>query len=263
MTNNQLSQNVLQAIQERHITPTPRWTFMMKHVGVWSTGAIALLIGGLATSVMMTYLWDEDWQTLSQVEGGSRTILLAIPYFWIACLIGFLILAHYALRHTKNGYRYAVPALAIASVVLSTILGYLFTIAGLGKLIDGQLEDRVPIYARFGHPRAFIWNQPERGLIGGKIIGIIDDRTFILQDPRSRIWRVHIINPNQASPDLSDVSSKVKCLGERVSEQEFAAIRIFSGKFEPPLPIFIERERIFPPPPYQREEGSDPNATFR
>jgi hypothetical protein len=251
-----LSQNIIQAIQERHITPKPRWTFAVKHVGVWTAGASAIVIGGLATSVMMTYLWDEDWRTIAQMEGGSRTILLAIPYFWIACLIGFLVLAHYALKHTKHGYRYAIPVLAIATVVLSGILGCLFTIAGLGKLIDTQLENRVPMYARFGHPRAFIWNQPERGMIGGRIIMIVDERTFLLQDPQSHVWRVRIVNPNQASPMPEDISSKVRCLGERIAEQEFAAIRIFSGKFQPPFPIFTPRERIFPSAPYEREEGT-------
>ncbi len=245
-----LSQNVIQAIQERHITPKPRWTFIVKHLGVWVAGAAAILIGGLATSVMTTYLWDEDWEAIARMGGGSHTILLAIPYFWIACLIGFLVLAHYAFKHTKNGYRYAIPILAVITIVLSGILGYLFTIAGLGKLVDAQLENRIPIYARFGHPRALIWNQPEHGMIGGRIVTIIDERTFLLQDPRSRVWRVRIVNPNQASPLPENVSSRVRCLGERVDESEFAAIRIFSGKFQPPIPIFMPREKGFPSMPY-------------
>ncbi len=249
MTEN-LSQNVIQAIQERHITPKPRWTFAVKHIGVWAAGGSAIVIGGLATSVMMTYLWDEDWRVIAQMEGGSRTILLAIPYFWIACLIGFLVLAHYALKHTKHGYRYAIPVLAITTVVLSGILGCLFTIAGLGKLIDVQLENRIPIYARFGHPRALIWNQPEHGMIGGRIIAIIDERTFLLKDPRSNVWRVRIVNPNQAGPLPENVSSRVRCLGERVNEDGFEAMRIFSGKFQPPISIFMPREKSLPLIPY-------------
>jgi len=253
MTDSNLSRNVLDEIKKKHITPKPRWEFLLKDSAVWTAGIACLIIGGLATSVIIYMLRNDDLDALSEAgEGTVDVILIALPYFWILTLAAFILIAHYNFKHTKGGYRYRIPTVAVAVVFISAVLGVFFYDIGAGRAIDLVLSDKVPTYQRFLHPRARMWSRPEKGIIAGTVVEITDSLSFRMRDLRDKDWIVLTRRPVPMPPPLLQQGMKVRCLGRPVEANAFEADLILP--WESPLkPIFFMRimnERIPNDPAY-------------
>ena len=147
--NNGFSKNILNIIKKKDIKLKPRWQFLLKDYVIWSVGAIALIIGGLAFSVIIYLLRYDDWSIYGQITGSIwEFILLTLPYFWLLILAVFILVTYYNIKHTKKGYRYSLPMIVIISIVASMVLGVLFSHAGIGRAIDDVLGEKAPLYTK-------------------------------------------------------------------------------------------------------------------
>ena len=224
----ELSQEVLKKIEEKHIKPKPRWTFLLKDYAVWILGALALFSGGLAFAVVIYMVKNNDWEVYKNINGSlPQFVVLTMPYFWLIFLAVFILVAHYNFKHTKTGYRYRLPAVIGVSIVLSIGLGGFLYGAGVGRAIDDVLSENAPgFYRVFVNRRLDMWARPERGLLLGLITTVNNPQEFELLDFERRTWAVSAFDA--AMPPFIKIESggRIKMIGEKTGENAFHAVMI-------------------------------------
>lgn len=237
MISKNLEKEILQTIKDKHLTPKPRWQFLLKNYVVWGLVVLSIFIGSLAFAVVLYMVINNDWNVYEYINDSFLGfIFVTLPYFWIILLGAFIIIAHYNLRHTKKGYRYSLNAIAFISIIGSIVLGTLFYKVGLGQAIDDVFVERVPFYQKFLGDRHKRWASPQDGLLAGVIAEVHKDNTLSLQDRTNTIWRVNIDEACMFQDIVFTEGLFIKIIGEReTSTSTFKALRIIPGKPGPGL----------------------------
>lgn len=209
-------------IKADKIAPTPRWHFLFKNYAVWGSGALALIIGGLACSVIAYLIRHNDWNIYGRLTGSFwEFVILTLPYFWLLFLAAFIGIIYYNIRHTKKGYRYPLPLLVAGTIAASVLLGGLFFRVGLGQAIDDVLGRRAPFYENVINRQFQFWVHPESGRLIGRILEILPDNQAILADPSGQEWRV-IFNGAPLPPNMIlRPDQPIRVFGEIIGENEF------------------------------------------
>ncbi len=219
-----LSVKILETIKEEKITPKPRWTFLLKNYVIWIMCAIALFIGGLATSATIFMIRNNDWDLHRQMGHSLfKFIFITLPYFWILFLITFIFIAYYNFKHTKGGYRYRVPVIATTCLVISMFMGIVFYNSGVGHALDRVFSEKMPIYNSFMNRRQQIWMQPEKGFLEGRVLEVSEKDVFLLEDIKRNPWRVSNEDKNAHTVE---VGSFVKVIGSKTGDFEFKAMEL-------------------------------------
>lgn len=239
MTEFNLSQKVLEKIKKEHIKPQPRWRFIAKNMVIWFISAVALVFGGLATSVVIYMLVNNDWDVYEHITGSLPEFVFAtIPYYWLVFMVVFIVVAHYYLKHTKKGYRYRLHTIAVALFISSTALGILFYNIGMGRAIDDVFAENVPFYMNLLEHRKGIWVMPEEGRLGGEIVMVINENEFKLREFNQREWRIIIRETIIPANSIIKKGNTVKIMGNKLDEETFEAFIIrpaeipFGGIFD-------------------------------
>src|SRR3989339_675703 len=97
-----LAQKIIHTIEDKKITPRPRWKFLLKNYSLWTLFGIATVIGSLAVSIIIFLLRHNEWEYLPH-NNIWITMFSIIPLFWVIVLIIFVALASYNIRHTNKG----------------------------------------------------------------------------------------------------------------------------------------------------------------
>lgn len=245
---------MLDKIKKEHITPKPRWEFLLKDSAIWTAGIVALLVGGAAMAIIIHTFRNDDIDVLAEVgDGGLGTILILMPYFWIVTLAVFIMIAHYNFKHTKSGYRYRIPTIVIAAVIISVILGVFLYDAGAGRAIDRALTDRLPAYGKFMiHPRMRMWSRPDHNTIAGTVIEITNTSSFLMRDFRDHDWVVRAPDMFPFPPFMTK-GSQIRCLCKPTGPDALEAVRILPWDPQsPPILLFMKggHERTAGAPAY-------------
>ena len=115
---NDITKKIIDKIKQGQIKPRPKWEFLLKNYVIWALFAISIFIGSLATSVVIFMILNDGWGDFSNLSTG-KAIILNIPYFWLAILALFLIVAYLNIKHTKKGYKYNPYLIMLLSVFVS------------------------------------------------------------------------------------------------------------------------------------------------
>lgn len=220
---NDFDQKLVAKIREEKIIPYPRWHFLLKNYVVWTVGAIALLIGAAAVSVMIYFLKYSGWEIREEAHKSLVDfLLLTLPYFWIIFLGIFVFILYYNLHHTKRGYRYPIWLIAVASVVLSVILGGILFLAGWGQKIDDLLGEQMPFYDTVINRQLGFLFDPDEGRLVGLVSGQNDDQGFNIIDPQGNQWQISV---KSGGPSLGilELRQPVGLIGKIISENKFEA----------------------------------------
>jgi len=222
----EFDQKLVEKIKEARITPKPRWHFLLKDYVVLATGALALLIGAAAVSVMIYLFKYNGWELQEQThKSGLEFFLLTLPYFWLIFLGVFVFILYYNLKHTKKGYRYPVWFIAAAGVLASIILGSIFYLFGLGQKIDNVLGERAPLYETVINRQLTFWLNPEEGRLAGIIASEIVDGNFYIIDPAGNAWQISSRGSgnNPHFPDFLKAGEPINLIGRIIEDNNFQA----------------------------------------
>lgn len=191
-SDNQLAQRVLHRIEGEHLSPRPRWEFLLKNYVFWSLGALAVVLGALAFSATLFEIQNVDWRLASATHASFFSFFFAAaPLFWIITLVLFMVVGYTNIRHTNHGYRYSLPTIALGAVLLSSTLGSGIYSAGLGRQVEELLGDYPPFYRPTMAVQESWWLAPEKGLLSGELVQVDPDVTsFTLNDFSGRTWEV-------------------------------------------------------------------------
>jgi hypothetical protein len=233
MDNNNLSKKLLESIKNENITPKPKWKFQVWNGVLWGAGGLFVIAGGLATSVIIYIFRYSELDVYRQLtDSWTEFLFLFLPIFWLVLLTGTVLVVLYDLKCTKKGYKYPLSLLAVVVVLSSLSLGMVFSYGGVGRYMDGFLGRQVPYYSKVINPRVDFWCHPEQGRLAGIIASITGEKKFVLRGCQGKDWAVKIrevrLDPNgDSSHLLIESGTSVKAIGEKVSESEFMAEKIF------------------------------------
>ena len=242
----QLSKSIIGKIKKKDLKPTPKWIFLLKRSFVWGLFGISVLFGSLAIGMIFFQVRDAGWDIYSQMnEGLAEFVLLALPYFWIILMIGFLALAYCDFRHTKKGYRYNIFAIIGLSLLISLVIGSTLYASGFSEKIENFFQE-IPHYEKLHFGKRILWQRPDQGLLAGIIIRIQDDKIFLLQDFKQHPWKVDAKDAKIRPGVRLEKGQRVKMIGEKLEFGRFHATVIGPWRKEgiqapPILPILREQ----------------------
>jgi hypothetical protein len=256
---NKFDQALLEKIKTKHLLPTPKWHFLLKNYVVWGIGFLALIIGGLAFSVIIYMFSYNDWNIYDKLSNSfTEFVVLTLPYFWIVFLIFFIAVVNYNIKYTKQGYRYHASVIVAVSVILSMGLGVLFFGLGLGQEIDDILGERMPFYEQIINRRIVDWNRPEAGRLTGIVVASSStNKVFTLFGFDKHEWEINYANAKFAPFAEIKIGLPVMLIGKQTKSYFFEAEQI--------LPVgpgrrFLERDKDkhIPPPQHFESMGKGP-----
>lgn len=230
------SKKVLQKIKRGHIQVIPKWHFLLKNYTIWILCLASILIGGFGFSVLLFLIQNSDWDIYGYIHKSFvEYLIIVLPYVWLAFVLFFTLVACYNARHTKFGYRYRTFWLVGIGIIGSLIFGLILNFAGLSLTIDKVFLSKIPFYDKIVHHHDKYWMNPGHGLLGGKIMNIGTNTTFILQDFRARNWTVLFNRAPAAKRERIEEGNMVKLIGTMEGDNIFSAdeIRLWlNSRFE-------------------------------
>lgn len=225
---NKLSNNILETIHKKKITPLPKALFFLKNAALWLLFALTVLLGGAALSVLFYALLVSFSELPVSFFTDDRTsrfelFLTMIPMIWILLFSLFSLFAFFLLRHTKHGYRFSWWALMGINLLMSTLLALGFFLGGGAERLEQMLMRGEGIFVSQQQRVERFLQHPEEGRLGGVVLRMgSQENTFLLQDPHGATWLVRSKNPLPS--DL--IGKRIALRGERLPEGVFLADEI-------------------------------------
>ncbi len=191
MENKTISQIALEKIKESGIKPISKNVFSIKRVLFWSLVGFSIIIGAISFSVILSILFNNDWDLYNKF--GFSFIFKSLPYFWFVCILLLTILGESYYRKTSLGYRHRTVMIVFIYVTITIILGSILNIVGLGNIVEESMSENIPAYHGIMFDKNEFWSHPETGLISGKIISI-DGNNLSIVDFNNNIWTINTEN---------------------------------------------------------------------
>ena len=230
--NKNIGQKILEKIKKKNLEPKAKWKFILKNSFIWFFGIATLVIGGLAFSVIIYLLKNNDWSFHRQMSGSLiKFVIITFPYFWILCFILFIFLALYNLQHTKKGYKYQIITLLIICFVISFLLGLFLHSFKTGRLTDDILSQRFPPYNQLINRKVEMWGHPEKGLLAGQIISVEDGQHFQIKDFNNKFWQIEL-KKSFISEIKPEQGQMVRMVGKILDNQIFQAEKCMIGPYK-------------------------------
>ncbi len=221
-----LSQQILNKIQDEQIKPRSRYAFLLSHSVYWVLVVILLILGAVSASIAIFSLANTEWDLWAKAAGsGWYYFLIVLPYLWLIFFGGFIALAHFNLRHTRLGYRFSLFRAVVVFLSITIVVGSGLYWLGFGEKIEEKIAESTPYYYHLQGGR-IIWDKPEKGMLGGKIIETVEPQRFILVDQSGFSWQVTVSGTNGSPYEY--IGSKIKMLGQLVGTSSFQAVEIRS-----------------------------------
>ncbi len=218
----QTSDKILKNIDEKQIKPKSKWVYLSKDYMLWIFLAVLLFLSALAVSTILFILTTQDWDVYDYLDRSFLAhVFISIPHFWVLIFILLVLIIYYEFIHTKYGYRYAISRIFLSTLVAGFILGAIFFFCGANSGVHDFLSRNVPFYDKLIYYKEDIWDNPERGLLGGEVIAMQDKNNFTLKDFQGNIWQ--IVGDNIAWSDnvVPQKGVKIKIIGSLQSGNNF------------------------------------------
>ncbi|MBN2059395.1 MAG: hypothetical protein JW882_03165 [Deltaproteobacteria bacterium] len=225
-----VSKQVLKEIRQRQLRPYPRWHFVFRRSVIWTIFFISILLGSISAGIVIFQIRHAEWDLYQYfTDNLSAFLLLIVPYFWLLFLIGFSLLAYSYFRRTERGYRFWAFWVVLGSIVLSIIGGSLIYSTGLPKHIESVFYNKVSFYRVLSEHKQKVWVSPDQGLLAGRIVTVISERSVLLEDLVGNEWTIDISDTIWRGNLVPREDLKIKIIGERGGENRFVAKEIRPG----------------------------------
>lgn len=189
---NQLSEKIIERIEQENVVPKPRWQFSLANQFFWAVWAMSLLFAAAAAGAMMFALANSGWEFRAVTHDGFFSYLFdVLPVFWISALIVFVLIAYENMKRTKLGYRYPVRLIVGVGLAGALLAGTLFYASGWGENVEQNVGRHIPLYRPALQAQSKIWVNPTRGLLGGEVTQA-DARytTFTIRTFDGGVWLI-------------------------------------------------------------------------
>lgn len=227
MTQNDLSQHILDAIHKKQLRPQAKWQFQVRRLVLWIAVLFSIGVASFAIGTTLSIAHGSDWDFYHETGELSQPVFLfLLCYFWLLLLIACLIGAALLFLRTRHGYRYRLLPLVGAIVFGGIAIGSVVHFSGLGHEIDEQCERIIPGYGEVLSQSNQLWVQPDKGRLAGIVEHIKAPLAFTVIDPYGHLWLI------QTDPELETTVSRleeektVHMTGSKVNNSTFHAKQI-------------------------------------
>lgn len=201
----------------------------MKSYVFWTLFTVSVVLGSISFSVMVHIAKSGDLDLIDHLQGNwFVSAVMLLPVFWMVSLIFFAALAFFNWKCTKKGYCIKRRWIVLGSVLLSIAFGAFFYLLGLGRQTDLLMARALPFYDQYKHKaRKDLWQQPEKGLLTGKIIDVDEDtEKLLVRDEEGKDWIVDDRDIVWENDNLEERGKIIKVLGQITGESEFQAVEV-------------------------------------
>lgn len=222
-----IREHILETLKKEKITPKPRWHFLLKDGFLWFGGIGAMIVGSIAMSVVF-FLGANQEGFIAKVLflSGWREFLSYALILWLVLLILFLGIAWYNIRHTKRGYRFHVAFISMIFILPFLGGAFLYEV-GAGHFTEALVNTYIPSYETVMERRQSLWNHPEQGLLGGKIISFRGENEILLRDMIGKDWTILYLKDFDTKEDaFLEEGVLVRIEGKLIEKDIFEAYRI-------------------------------------
>ena len=221
--NNQdnFTRDILQKIEDEHITPLPRWRFTLYHTLLWIPGTCVTMIGVFAWGGLLFGIEHAGWQYQPFVAPSKIELLVrTIPLLWVISFLLFATLIVKTLRMTPRGYRFDSRKVLGISILISLSLGTLL------YLIDMRVYRNPIIRYPAEQQHKELWSKPAQGQLAG-LVRTEETRVYIT-DLNNKEWFVNTSLLSTTS--LLVDNTMVRLIGKQVDDETFLVCMIYPWK---------------------------------
>lgn len=228
------SKKVVEKIKEEHIVPDSRFRLLWKSYVFWFLMLVMISLGALFFSLVLFNFSDFNPSFFPHLKLFRlvKILIVTAPYLWIILSFMALVFGLVAFRNTNRGYRPSalfVMSLLVLVVSILGVVGHLFKVS---NRMDQMLFDRAPHLREMASPFGERWSRPRDGMIGGRIVGTIEN-DFFLENMRGENWRIHVNERTKFSRDARIVpGEKVGVIGEKIDDFVMQALFVHCFNFD-------------------------------
>jgi hypothetical protein len=228
---------VLERIEVEHVTPRPRYTFVVRECLLWTLWVLTVLVGAAAVAVLLYVGMNATYAFYEVTHHNFLTFLFAVlPYLWLILLVVMAYVAVFGLRQTKRGYRYSVVALVGSSLIASLGGGALLYAFGFGHALDQLLGREIAQYMSMEKMELKLWQMPASGRMVGMVVPrpevMTRDAKLQFKDSNGVYWTVSSTELTEYEMQLLLTKNRVRLLGTSTAPQVFHICAVFPWMFE-------------------------------
>jgi hypothetical protein len=223
-----LIKKTLGEIKKQKIKPAPRWQYLLRKYALWLGFGAMIFLGAISFSVAFEMLNQLDWDLYRFAHQSAILYSLSLlPYFWLIFIGIFLVLAFFDLRKTETGYKYGWLKMSVFSIGGIILLGWFFSLVGLGGKLNTILAKDLPYYGQhLIMTKEKQWMQPAAGFLAGKIETASADKLEI-SDLNGQKWSVLLDEKTLTKPAVRFlIGERLKIIGSRKEVNVFQALEI-------------------------------------
>ena len=233
---------VFSNIEKNSVEPTACYVFWCKNSGMWMIWLLTVLLGALATAVLLftsSYRYYEFYEAM--YSSVATFVIDALPWLWLLTLVLLTMIAARGLRLTRRGYRLSPWFVGGSSVGVSVVLGLFAHAAGFGFVIDNYLGDSSPMYYSQAERERNQWQSSASGRLLGNIVAtssVDAEARFI--DSTGQIWTIQTQELPAADIELLSSGIPVRLIGmqiEGAQEPVFHVCGVFAWHLDKHRPM--------------------------
>jgi len=223
-----LIEKTLREIKKQKIKPAPRWQYLLRKYALWLGFGAMIFLGAISFSVAFEMLNQLDWDLYRFAHQSAILYLLSLlPYFWLIFIGIFLVLAFFDLRKTETGYKYGWLKMSVLSIGGIILLGWFFSLVGLGGKLNTILAKDLPYYGQhLMVTKESQWMNPEKGFLAGTIV-LSSESNLQFADLNGKSWNVSLSKETLIRP-MANMSQgqMIKIIGTKADSSNFVAIEV-------------------------------------
>lgn len=210
-----VADKVLAYIQKENVQLRSKWYFIFTNDFFWALGALSVFMGAFSFAIILfTYFNAEPELYRISYDSFFDFILDWIPILWMVSFTFFTYVGYKNIQYTKHGYKYSFSLIVFGSLILSLIGGIVIYSLGFAGTLDNEFERRIPLYRSVQGLKRDIALRPQRGVIGGEVVGIADDfSSFTVKDSRGSAWIVSTEELIERDRSVASEFSFVRVIG--------------------------------------------------
>lgn len=216
-----IKDRVFLTIKNKQVEPKSKYVFWFTNGMVWTLWLLTVLLGALATSVLLftsTYRYYDIYEAMH--DNFLTFFVQALPLLWILTLLILMALAIGGLRATRRGYKLSPLMIGGSSVGLSLLLGFTSSLFGFGLTVDQTLGAYAPMYYSQAEREAAMWQQPEEGRLLGRYVDTTNPDLVLFIDETGVEWQMDVAELRRIDRDILATADKVRVLGVQLDGTE-------------------------------------------
>lgn len=213
-----LTNKILSKIEDDGIKPRSKWYFMVKNDFFWFVAVLSIVLGSMATSVIIYALTDSDIY-LYQVTHDSFVSFIfdSLVFVWLIVFLLFIFIGYKNIHNTKNGYKHSFVIIAVTSFLISLLCGFALYYKGLADDIDRETNNYLPINLSVLKHKQMMWVNSSKGVLAGEVVSVSEwsnsAHYFVIRDFEGKEWLIDGIDLLPIDAKNIEVSKIVRIVG--------------------------------------------------